>query len=99
MKIMNFPRQIKFEKRRKRCYGYPTEENDARVRSTSTHAADMLAKCYATYGQQWEVASQMFILYFSLNTSLVGEIWHRESPLTLSSFWTRINEWNDRQVY
>ncbi len=52
MKIMNFPRQIKFEKRRKRCYGYPTEENDARVRSTSTHAADMLAKCYATYGQQ-----------------------------------------------
>ncbi len=52
MKIMNFPRQIKFEKRRKRCYGYPTEENDARVRSTSTHAADMLAKGYATYGQQ-----------------------------------------------
>lgn len=26
------------------CYGYPTEENDAHVRSTSTHAADMLGQ-------------------------------------------------------
>lgn len=50
--IIYFPRHIRFEKRRKLCYGYPTEENDAHVRSTSTHAADMLAKCYATYGQQ-----------------------------------------------
>lgn len=92
-------RHIRIETRRKLCYGYPTEENDARVRATSTHAAVMLAQCYATHGQQWDVASQMFILHLSLSTSLVGEIWHRESPLTLSSFWTRINEWNDRQVY